>query len=279
MELNDAGVNVSFYGVRGSTPCHCNSMARFGGNTSCVVVQRHDEDPIVLDAGTGLRFYGLDMGAEFFTGTILISHLHWDHVQGLPFFPQILHRESAAKIYGPPEDAQTFESAISGFVRPPYFPVDLSTLPGELTLHDLWSDSVTIGSATVTARSVPHQGRTNGYRVEWDDFSIAYVPDHQQPADSTYIDPQVLELVSGVDLVIHDSQFTSELLQKRSNWGHCTPEYAAHVADTARASTLALFHHDPLHSDDDLDEMFDALASRGTACNLIPAAEGLKLSF
>ena len=279
MEGNDAGVNVTFYGVRGSTPCHCSSMNRFGGNTSCVVVQRHDEQPIILDVGTGLRFYGLDMGADQFSGTILITHLHWDHVQGLPFFPQMLHPDSVANIYGPPEVDQSFAAALSGFVRPPYFPVNLSTLPGNFSIQDLWSDSISVGSATVTARSVPHQGKTNGYRIEWDDFSMAYIPDHQQPADPSYIDPEVLELVKNVDLVIHDAQFTPELLEKRSDWGHCTPEYAAHVADTAGASTLALFHHDPLHSDDTLDEMFSALRATGPACELVPAAEGLKLSF
>ena len=108
---------------------------------------------------------------------------------------------------------------------------------------------------------------------------MAYIPDHQQPADDAYIAPSVLELVDGVDLVIHDSQFTSELLEKRPNWGHCTPQYATHVAQTAGASTLALFHHDPLHNDDDLDELFSDLLEADTSCQIVPAAEGLKLSF
>ena len=272
-------VNVSFYGVRGSTPCHDSSMNRFGGNTSCVVVQRVDEDPIVLDSGTGLRFYGIDMGAEDFHGTMLISHLHWDHVQGLPFFPQILHPDSSAKIYGPPEDDMSFGEAISSFVRPPYFPISLSSLPGDLEFVDLWESSISIGNATVSARSVPHQGKTNGYRIEWPDFSVAYVPDHQQPDDANSIAPGVLELADGVDLLIHDSQFTNDLLTKRPNWGHCTAEYAAHVADEAGASTLSLFHHDPLHDDDALDAIFDKVSSWNTACNTVPAAEGMKLSF
>ena len=254
-------------------------MARFGGNTSCVVVQRHNEDPIILDVGTGLRFYGLDLGAETFTGTFLISHLHWDHVQGLPFFPQILHSDSSAKIYGPPEEDMSFAEAVSGFVRPPYFPVDIATLPGNFEISDLWDGTISVGSATVTARSVPHQGRTNGYRIEWDDFSIAYLPDHQQPEDPTYIAPGVIELARDVDLLIHDSQFTTELLEKRPNWGHCTPEYAVHVADTAGASTLAMFHHDPLHNDDDLDGIFEEAQSWDTMCTIVPAAEGMKLTF
>lgn len=279
MRGNVAGINVSFYGVRGSTPCHCNSMNRFGGNTSCVVVQRHDAEPIILDVGTGLRFYGLDQGAEHFNGTILISHLHWDHVQGLPFFPQILHPDSTAIIYGPPELDQSFEEAISGFVRPPYFPVSLDTLPGSFEINDLWSDSITVGEATVAARSVPHQGRTNGYRIEWPDFSMAYVPDHQQPADESSIDPGVLELVDGVDLLIHDSQFSEDLLEKRPNWGHCTPAYAAHVAETGNVGCLALFHHDPLHDDEALDSINAEAQSWDSSFDVVTAAEGLKLSF
>ncbi len=279
MAGNDVGVNVSFYGVRGSTPCHCSSMTRFGGNTSCVVVQRQGEAPIILDVGTGLRFYGLDMGADSFQGTILISHLHWDHVQGLPFFPQVLHPDSTAAIYGPPEEDMTFAEAVSGFVRPPYFPVDIDALPGTFEIYDIWDVSMPVGEAVVTARSVPHQGRTNGYRIEWDDFSVAYVPDHQQPEDPAYVDPGVLELASDVDLLIHDSQFTAELLVNRPNWGHCTPEYAAHVADSAGAKNLAMFHHDPLHGDDVLDGIFARAQLWDTNCEIVPAAEGMKLTF
>ena len=279
MTGNDVGVHVSFYGVRGSTPCHCSSMTRFGGNTSCVVISRDNEDPIILDVGTGLRFFGLDMGSDMFRGTILISHLHWDHVQGLPFFPQILNADSVAAIYGPPEPDMSFKEAVRGFVRPPYFPVDLNTLPGTFEINDLWDASMQVGTAMVTARSVPHQGRTNGYRIEWDDFSVAYIPDHQQPADPSFVSPDVLELARDVDLLIHDSQFSPALLEKRSDWGHCTPEYAAHVADSAGASTLAMFHHDPLHDDDELDGIFEDAQSWDTNCTIVPAAEGMKLAF
>jgi phosphoribosyl 1,2-cyclic phosphodiesterase len=274
-----AGVTVSFYGVRGSTPCHCSSMARFGGNTSCVVVRREGEAPIICDSGTGLRFYGLELGDDAFDGTVLISHLHWDHVQGLPFFPQILNADSKALILGPPENDMSFEEALSGFVRPPYFPIELGSLPGEAQFADLWDRTIEVGTARVTARSVPHTGVTNGYRIEWDDFSMAYIPDHQQPVDATTVDPGVLELVDNVDLLIHDSQFTPELLTKRSDWGHCTPRYAATVAEAGSAKCLAMFHHDPLHEDDDIDDLLAEAQSWGTSCKIIAAAEGVTLSF
>jgi phosphoribosyl 1,2-cyclic phosphodiesterase len=274
-----AGVTVSFYGVRGSTPCACTSMARIGGNTSCVVIEREGEDPIVCDSGTGLRFYGLGLGTDHFDGTVLISHLHWDHVQGLPFFPQILNDKSTVEIVGPSERDMSFREALFGFVRPPYFPVNLDALASRLSFNDLWNESFTVGSATVTARSVPHNGRTNGYRIEWDDLSIAYIPDHQEPENGTDIAPGVLELVDGVDLLIHDSQFTPELLAARGNWGHCTPRYAAHVADTGGAKALAMFHHDPLHDDDDVDALLAEAQTWDTSCEIVAAAEGMKISL
>ena len=254
-------------------------MNRFGGNTSCVVISREGEAPIVCDSGTGLRFYGLDSSEDAFHGTMLISHLHWDHVQGLPFFPQILHADSTPKIYGPPEDSMSFADALSGIVRPPYFPVDLDGLPGDLQIHDIDNESILVGSATVTARPVPHAGNTNGYRIEWPDFSLAYIPDHQEPDDGTTIADGVRELVDGVDLLIHDAQFTQDLLAKRQDWGHCTPRYAVHVAETRGASELAMFHHDPLHSDDVVDGLVAQAQAQSSTCKVIGAAEGLKLSF
>ncbi len=254
-------------------------MNRFGGNTSCVVIEREGEAPIVCDAGTGLRFFGLDHGADSFDGTLLISHLHWDHVQGLPFFPQMLSGDSNATIYGPPEDNMSFAEALCDFVRPPYFPIALRDLPGDLQLVDLDNESTMVGSAKVTARPVPHNGNTNGYRIEWDDFSMAYIPDHQQPDDLSEIAAGVQELAAGVDLLIHDSQFTDELLAKRSDWGHCTHEYAVRVAEAVGASRLALFHHDPLHDDDQLDGLVAGARSLGADLEIFGAAEGLKLSF
>lgn len=275
----EAGVTVSFFGVRGSTPCHCTSMTRFGGNTSCVVIEREGEAPIVCDSGTGLRFYGLDRAEETFDGTILISHLHWDHVQGLPFFPQILDPNSTPSIYGPAEDSMSFAEALGGIVRPPYFPVDLDTLPGDIQINDFDNESISIGSATVTARPVPHSGHTNGYRIEWPDFCVAYIPDHQEPDDGVSIADGVRDLVDGVDLLIHDAQFTPDLLSKRQDWGHCTPRYAVHVAETCGASELAMFHHDPLHSDDTVDGLVAEARTQSENCKVLGAAEGLKLSY
>jgi phosphoribosyl 1,2-cyclic phosphodiesterase len=230
-------------------------MSRVGGNTSCVVIQRDGEAPIICDIGTGLRFYGLDLDADLFNGTILVSHLHWDHVQGLPFFPQLLRPGSKATVYGPPEADQSFGEAFSGLVRPPYFPVTLDTFGGDVDFVDVHDTTFSVGSATVTARPVPHAGRTNGYRIEWPDFTVAYIPDHQEPVDGTSVADSVLDLAADADLLIHDAQFTPELLAARVDWGHCTTRYACTVAEKSGAKQIALFHHDPLHDDDMVDAL------------------------
>lgn len=274
-----AGVNVSFFGVRGSTPCHCASMLRYGGNTSCVVVEADGSEPIILDAGTGLRYYGLASGNQPFLGTVLLTHLHWDHIQGLPFFPQFLQPQSQTTIYGPPELDQTFFQALRGFISPPYFPICIDELPGNVVIKDLWDTTTSEGSATITARSVPHTGRTNGYRLDINGASVAYIPDHQQPEDPMFVDEGVLELVDGVDLLIHDAQYTDDLFSQRSDWGHCTPAYAVRVAEAAGAKKLAMFHHDPLHDDEAIDRILEETQALSSTVEIVSAAEGVKLSL
>ncbi|MBK5221309.1 MAG: MBL fold metallo-hydrolase [Acidimicrobiia bacterium] len=276
-------MNVSFFGVRGSTPCPGPANARYGGNTACVVVERPGADPLVLDLGTGLRSFGETLPHDgSFRGSAFVTHLHWDHVQGLPFFVPILRAGACIDIYGPqPEDGRSLADAFAGFMRPPYFPVTVEQLPGQITFHELDDATVQVGDARVTARSVPHVGHTNGYRLECDDLAIAYVSDHQQPCDgSMRVVDSVLELCDGVDLLIHDAQYTVDEFTKKCDWGHCTVEYAVNVARTAGAGRLVLFHHDPAHDDEWLDCILVA-AERlaGPDLEVVSAYEGLTISL
>ena len=192
-------LNVTFYGVRGSTPCCDPNVQRYGGNTACVVLEVPGEDPIVCDMGTGLRAFGATQPLDgSFRGTALVSHLHWDHVQGLPFFPPVLVAGAEFDIYAPPQDdGRSVEEAFDFFMQPPYFPIRVTDLPSQIRLHDCPEGRFKIGSAEVLARQIPHIGVTNGYRVDWGGATVAYLPDHQQPLDGSHVVPDaVLELAT-----------------------------------------------------------------------------------
>jgi len=274
-------LNIRFFGVRGSTPCSDDACRRYGGNTSCVVVEHPDERPIVLDLGTGLRFYGLDHGPRPFEGTALVTHLHWDHVQGLPFFGPLVHCGARLDVLGPAHEGASLGDSFRELMRPPFFPIHVEQLTGDVTFADLVDDAVRIGSAQVTARTVPHVGETNGYRIDWGGLVVAYVSDHQEPPDDpTAVADAVLELADGADVLIHDAQFTPEEFRARTSWGHCTVEYAVEVARQAGVRQLVLFHHDPGHDDAWLDHLTceaRALSAARRGPEVVSAHEGLSL--
>ncbi|HEY8544716.1 MAG TPA: MBL fold metallo-hydrolase [Acidimicrobiales bacterium] len=241
-------------------------------------------EPIVLDLGTGLRRWGQTLPRDgSFRGSALVTHLHWDHVQGLPFFTPILADGAELDVYGPVQGDGSLDEAFHQFVCPPYFPVTLEELKGRIRFHDVSDADLAFNGAKVRVREVPHCGATNGYRVEMGGASVAYLSDHQMPYDGSHrVTDAVLELCDGVDLVIHDAQYTRDEFREKSYWGHCTVEYAVFVAQEAGAKRLALFHHDPAHSDDVLDDLLrDAreLAASTSIDEVVAAFEGLTLSF
>jgi phosphoribosyl 1,2-cyclic phosphodiesterase len=275
-------VNITFWGVRGSTPCPCEANQRYGGNTACVSVEATGLDPIVFDLGTGLRFFGDAVLADGpFRGLALVTHLHWDHVQGLPFFVPIHQPGASIEICGRSEQG-TLAQAFGEFMRPPFFPVRPADLVGDIHFTDVADDDFSWGRARVSVRDVPHTGATNGYRVEVDGVVIAYVSDHQQPPDGDPISPSVLELCRDADLVIHDAQYEPHELELKADWGHCTVEYAVRVAAEAGAKRLALFHHDPAHGDDVVDRLQAegrALAEGTSVVEVVAAFEGLTIAL
>jgi phosphoribosyl 1,2-cyclic phosphodiesterase len=276
-------LKVTFFGVRGSTPCCGPTVDRYGGNTACVVLDVPGEDPIVLDMGTGLRAYGATQPSDgSYRATALVSHLHWDHVQGLPFFAPVLAPGAELDIHAPcQEDGRSAREAFDSFMQPPYFPIRVTDLPCDIRMHDCPEGELKVGSARVTARHVPHIGTTLGYRISWGGASVAYIPDHQQPPDPRTVADTVLELADGVDLLIHDAQYTRPEFERKAHWGHCTHEYALLVAKQANAKRLALFHHDPARDDAALDEILRCLqvATSEAGLEVIAAAEGMTVSL
>jgi phosphoribosyl 1,2-cyclic phosphodiesterase len=265
--------------VRGSTPCHGDDIRRYGGNTSCVSVALPGEAPIVFDLGTGLRYFGMDQPLDgSFRGTCLLSHLHWDHTQGLPFFVPILRPGSVLEVFAPvQEDGRPSEDAIRAFMRPPHFPISLDDLPGTVNFTDVGDTEFDVGGARVMSRLVPHVGNSLGFRLTFAGVSIVYISDHQQPYDgSLAMSDGARDLAQGADLLIHDAQYTAEEFDLKRNWGHCTVDYALWLAAECKVKRLALFHHDPMRNDDWVDELAAcaAIVGRAHGVEVIAAAEG-----
>ncbi len=278
-------LDLTFYGVRGSTPCSCDATNRIGGNTSCVLVRGPaGDDPIVLDLGTGLRYLGNELArwpdGTSFAGTALVTHLHWDHVQGIPFFVPLLHQNANLRLVGPVQPGTSLESEIASFIRPPLFPIDLSVLPCQIDFVEMSAGTIMIGSSTVTVAPIAHIGPTNGYRIDNGDASVVYIPDHQQPTDgSLEVPPDVIEFCYGADLLIHDSQYDDAEFAIKSTWGHSSVRYAAEVARRSQVRRLALFHHDPTHDDAWIaNAVRDAQRWVGAGIEVMAASEGMQLT-
>ncbi len=281
-------MEVTFYGTRGSCPCAGDAYAHFGGNTSCVLIDDGGDEPLILDAGTGLRSLGADLApglaaeGRSLRANLLLTHLHYDHLLGLPFFSPLHDASSLLEIYGPSQGERTLAEVIKGAVGPPFFPVQMDDFYGEVRLLAVGDEPWKLGQAVVSAAPVEHSGPTLGFRVEIGSSSVVYIPDHQAPVDGLSIQPEVLELCEGADLLIHDAQYDDAEFERKSDWGHSTIAYAVHVAATAGVKALALFHHDPMHDDARLSAL-EALAltlpGAGDVDAIFSAYEGLTISL
>jgi phosphoribosyl 1,2-cyclic phosphodiesterase len=255
-------VRITYFGVRGSCPCSSDQQRRYGGNTSCVLVEVAGEPPLILDMGTGLRALGHHLVADLvptgrpMRGNCLLTHLHYDHILGTPFFPPMRDPGALLEIYGPSQADASLQVTMASMVKPPFFPVHMSDFRGELRYHDLkGNDEFQLGGISVKVRTIPHIGNTLGFRLEVDGAIVAYLPDHQAPVDRATVSPEVLELCEGADLMIHDAQYTEEEFVELFDWGHSTPAYAVHIATEAGVRRLDMFHHDPGHTDRQIDAM------------------------
>jgi ribonuclease BN (tRNA processing enzyme) len=256
-------VELTFFGTRGSCPCAGDQYRVYGGNTSCVGITVDGGEPIILDLGTGLRALGTTLDGPSpghpapLHASVLLTHLHLDHVVGLPFFAPLRNQDTVLDVYGPKQPAGDLSDALSSLVQPPFFPIPLALLPGQIRCHDTGDEDLAIGTAKVRARAVDHRGATLGFRIEAGGASVAYIPDHQQPADDKELDDGVLELCADVDVLIHDGQYTEAEQVAKPHWGHSTAAFAVKIAREVGARQLVLFHHDPAHDDAAVDRLLD----------------------
>jgi phosphoribosyl 1,2-cyclic phosphodiesterase len=273
-------MKVTLWGTRGSLATPGPETVRYGGNTSCVEVRGSDGTLLVLDAGTGIRRLGASMGPEAGRVDVLLTHLHMDHIQGLGFFRPLDQPGQEVHIWGPPSTTLDLRARLGRYLSPPLFPVRLSDLPCELSLHDAPLDGFQIGALRVKAALVCHPGPTLGYRISEDSVSLAYLPDHE-PALGAQRFPgrpdwtSGFELAHGVDLLIHDSQYSAAQYARHVGWGHSAIPHALAFAATARVKRLVTFHHDPRHDDATLDRLVqEAGAAADLPFELTAGTEG-----
>ncbi len=255
---------VRFLGVRGSTPAPGAAFVRYGGHTSCLALSHGAEPPsLLLDAGTGIRRASALWNAEPFQGSIILSHLHWDHVHGLPFFTAADHDGARTTVYLPDQgDGSDPVEVLARGMSPPHFPVRPDELRGAWSFVALSPGTTDVEGFSVSVEEIPHKGgRTYGIRVSDGGHEIAYLPDHcpgdlgPGPDGFGEYHAAALSLVNGVDVLVHDAQFTHEEMAAKSYLGHSSAEYAVELGRRGGVGHVVLFHHQPDRTDDELDAM------------------------
>lgn len=273
-------MKVTLWGTRGSLPTPGPETTRYGGNTSCVEVRGRDGSLVVLDAGTGIRRLGATIGPEVRRVDLLLTHLHFDHIEGLGFFAPLFRRDLEVHIWGPASTTLDLRARLGRYLSPPIFPVRLRDLPCALELHDVASiDHLRIGELEIRAALLCHPGPTVGFRISEGDSSLTYLPDHE-PAFGSIDFPRNPEWTSGFELaadsslLIHDAQYGNEEYADRVGWGHSSLGDLLAFATATHAARVIPFHYDPSHSDADLDQRFESLRRAALPFDFIPGIEG-----
>jgi phosphoribosyl 1,2-cyclic phosphodiesterase/ActR/RegA family two-component response regulator len=299
---SDLPPRLKFWGVRGSIPTPGPGTVLYGGNTSCVEI-RADGEIIILDAGSGIRPLGLALAQEFnnqpINLTLLITHTHWDHIQGFPFFIPAYNPQNKVRIFGYEGARKGLHSTLTSQMESPYFPVSMRHMPGNIDVTELGERDFNIGKVKVTSAFVNHPGICVGYRVFTSAGSIAYLPDNepyqrlrshsggQPPSDyreglkyASEQDQRIIEFIRDADVLIIDSQYDDVEYQSHVGWGHGCVDDVVALALFARVKQLFLFHHDPDHDDAQISRMLDwarqLVAMHGEILVVDAAREGLE---
>jgi phosphoribosyl 1,2-cyclic phosphodiesterase len=268
--------------VRGSIPTPGRGTVRYGGNTSCVEV-RIGEDIIILDAGTGLRRLGSSLLAEFGKRplglTLLISHTHWDHIQGLPFFAPLYEARCRLRILGGEGARKGLVAALTGQMESPYFPVPFSKLPSNIEIEEMREFNFAVGNTLVRALRANHPGFCVGYRLFSPEGLICFFPDNEPRHGGK--DREMIDFIRDADVLILDSQYDAKEYGRHAGWGHGCVEDSVAMALEAGVKKLVLFHHDPNHDDRTIDQFLRharaLVKRRGGALKVEAAREGMAI--
>jgi phosphoribosyl 1,2-cyclic phosphodiesterase len=294
-------VRVRFWGTRGSIASPGRATLRYGGNTSCVEVRTDSGELLIFDSGTGIRELGRELSTAngSIRGHILLSHTHWDHIQGFPFFWPAFVEGNRFTIYAGRDLDRDLEGVLAGQMQYSYFPVRLADMRAEVRFRDLGEEEFTIGDAQVRVQYLNHTNLALGYRVRADGRDLVYATD-TEPHDKALRslrrprrgdpppwpvhgeDRRFVGFIRGADLVIHDAQYTAEEFPEKIGWGHSTVEHAVDFAVAGAVKRLVLFHHDPARSDRGVDALLRRARRRAarqdSSLEIIAAAEGLTLT-
>jgi ribonuclease BN (tRNA processing enzyme) len=273
-------MRVTLWGTRGSLASPGPDTARYGGNTSCVEVQGRDGTVLILDAGTGIRRLGLVLLRTLRRVDVLLTHLHMDHIQGLAFFQLLRTPGVEVHIWGPASATLGLRARLTRYLSPPLFPVFLRDMPSTLFLHEVPCGDFDVGEFRISSALVCHPDPTVGYRIAASGAVLTYLPDHE-PALGVDRFPWSRDWTSGValardaDLLIHDAQYTHDEYAERIGFGHSSVPQAFVFAKMAEVRHLVPFHHDPAHTDDDLDRLMgETIASARPQFAVTPGVEG-----
>ena len=303
IEFHTPATRVKLWGVRGSIPVPGPTTVRYGGNTTCVEV-RADGEIIVLDAGSGIRTLGMELEKEFGERSVklslLITHTHWDHIQGLPFFLPAYNQKNQIRVLGYEGARAGLAAILAGQMETPFFPVSLRDLPSNIAIEELKEMEFSIGKVKVRSKFANHPGICAGYRLYTSGGSISFFPDnepyellklHIADRDHTSITDarsfakseraKLVEFLEGSDVLLMDAQYTDEEYDRHIGWGHGSLSRVVSLALEAKVKKLILFHHDPSHDDDKIDEMLEGarllVVDSGQAMEVEAAQEGSEI--
>lgn len=253
-------MNLKFWGTRGSIPTFSDETQNVGGNTSCVTIVDQGT-MIILDAGSGIkRLSDSEYIKDFKEFHILLTHMHFDHIQGLGFFGPFFNPEAKVNIYGPAANSEELVKTLSKYLSPPLFPVRIRDFKADVQFHALPKRSLKIDHLSISSAYVCHPGPTLGYRINNELSTITYIPDHEValgvksfPISTSWTSG--FDLAETSDILIHDAQYDDEQYKEKVGWGHSTFAQAIRFGEMSKIKRLFLFHHDPIHSDQRLDEL------------------------
>jgi phosphoribosyl 1,2-cyclic phosphodiesterase len=300
--VSESPVRVKFWGTRGSIAVPGPGTLRYGGNTACVEL-RADGEIIVLDAGSGIRPLGIALQNEFQARPIklslLITHAHWDHIQGLPFFKPAYDSKNEIRIFGFDGTGASLRDILAEPMRTPFFPITMRELSARMSINSLTDMKFSLGKVQVHAAWVNHPGVCAGYRIFSSAGSVAFLPDHEPyefflhayrgkrlssaQAKQIAADEQagLVRFLRGSDILILDAQFTDREYKNHIGWGHSSLSSAVSLAVEAEVQTLVLFHHDPHHDDEKVDAMLESarglVAKSGRPLEIVAAQEGSEI--